>query len=180
MPTKFVPPANFAPVERHLYRSAVPLPVSFPFIRLLGVRTIIWLSVEDPSDEFLDFVDSRGIRLEHLGLLTEHVRPWDLIGNDVIEEALAILMDTASFPVLICCSMGRHRTGAVVGCLRKLQGWSFSSLVDEYQRFTGLAGERTNVELLIEDFNLGGVREILRDRHASGQPVPAFLEFARS
>lgn len=38
--------------------------------------------------------------------------------------------------VLNCAlSMDQHRTGCVVGCLRKLQKWCLSSVFDEYQRF---------------------------------------------
>jgi protein tyrosine/serine phosphatase len=35
------------------------------------------------------------------------------------------------------CNKGKHRTGCVVGCLRKLQHWSQTSAFDEYRRFAG-------------------------------------------
>ncbi|KNC33700.1 hypothetical protein FF38_03573 [Lucilia cuprina] len=173
----YVPPTNFAPVERRLYRSAAPLPINFSFIKLLGIKTVIWLAVEDPSDAFIDFVDENNIQLEHLGLLNEGEKPWDPISDSSIEEALELIMDLNNYPVLICCSMGRHRTGAVVGCLRKLQDWSFASLVDEYQRFTGLKGERANVELLIENFDLTRIRGILNTKFdEQGRLPPWFLQ----
>lgn len=173
----YVPPTNFAPVERRLYRSAAPQPINFPFIKLLGIKTVIWLAVEDPSDAFLDFVDNNGIRLEHLGLLNEGEKPWDPISDSSIEEALEMIMDLQNYPILICCSMGRHRTGAVIGCLRKLQNWSFASLVDEYQRFTGLKGERSNVELLIENFDLSRIRQVVDAKFdLKGQLPPWFLQ----
>ena len=44
----------------------------------------------------------------------------------------------ASFrPLLIHCTKGTHRTGCVVGCLRKLEEWSLTSIFDEYQRYAG-------------------------------------------
>lgn len=72
--------------------------------------------------------------------------------------------------------MGRHRTGAVIGCLRKLQGWSFASLVDEYQRFTGIAGERSNVELLVENFSLVPLKQLLKIKANSNEPVPQWFD----
>lgn len=176
MSAKYVPPANFAPVEQHLYRSAAPRPINFPFLKLLDIKTIIWLNVEDPSDELLDFIDAHDINLEHLGLLTKKVKPWDPISDKVVQEALTILMNIQIYPVLICCSMGRHRTGAVIGCLRKLQGWSFASLVDEYQRFTGIAGERSNVELLVENFSLVPLKQLLKIKANSNEPVPQWFD----
>lgn len=175
MSAKYVPPANFAPIERRLYRSAAPHPVSFSFLKLLGIQTIIWLALEDPSDELLDFVDNNELRLEHLGLLTPGSKPWDPLSDANIEEALEHIVDVELHPVLICCSMGRHRTGAVVGCLRKLQGWSFASLVDEYQRFTGLSSERTNVELAIENFSLEHILQYLQHRQNEGLTIPFWL-----
>ena len=35
------------------------------------------------------------------------------------------------------CNLGRHRTGTVIGCLRKLQHWNLSAILEEYRRFAG-------------------------------------------
>lgn len=173
----FIPPSNFSPVERRLYRSASPMPLNFPFIKQLGIKTIIWLASEDPDDMVLDFVDEHDIRLEHLGLLTEGIKPWDPIHMSTVQEALELVIDPENYPVLMCCGMGRHRTGAVVGCLRKLQGWSFASLADEYQRFSGLKSERSNVELTIENFDLTQIIQRLIARQVMGKPVPKWLQW---
>lgn len=31
----------------------------------------------------------------------------------------------------------QHRTGCVIGCMRKMQYWSLTSIIDEYCRFAG-------------------------------------------
>ena len=36
--------------------------------------------------------------------------------------------------MLIHCNKGKHRTGCLVGCIRKLQHWSLTSIFDEYRR----------------------------------------------
>lgn len=39
-------------------------------------------------------------------------------------------------PILIHCNKGKHRTGCLVGCLRKFQRWSYTSIFDEYRTFS--------------------------------------------
>ena len=38
---------------------------------------------------------------------------------------------------LIHCNQGKHRTGCLVGCLRKVQRWSLVAIFGEYRRFAG-------------------------------------------
>ena len=40
-------------------------------------------------------------------------------------------------PVLIHCNQGKHRTGCLVGCLRKVQRWSLVAIFDEYRLHAG-------------------------------------------
>ena len=40
----------------------------------------------------------------------------------------------------MCSSSGRHRTGVVVGCFRKLQHWALSAIFGEYRRYAGTSG----------------------------------------
>ncbi|PRT53678.1 Putative tyrosine-protein phosphatase OCA1 [Wickerhamiella sorbophila] len=154
----FIPPLNFAPVQRQLYRCGEPTVLNFEFLQLLKIRTVVWLAAEDPKDAFLAFTDNNDISFEHLGILAEGANPWDDITDYTIKAALEILLDKSRYPVMVCCGMGRHRTGTVVGCLRKLQGWSFASLVDEYGRFAGPKGERVSVEMKIEQFDTSVVQ----------------------
>jgi protein tyrosine/serine phosphatase len=41
-----------------------------------------------------------------------------------LQEALSALLDVRTHPILIHCNKGKHRTGCLVGCLRKVQCWS--------------------------------------------------------
>lgn len=59
-----------------------------------------------------------------------------LVPDDKICAALAVLLDRRNHPILIHCNKGKHRTGCLIGCLRKLQQWSHTSIFDEYRRFS--------------------------------------------
>ncbi|VAI61348.1 unnamed protein product [Triticum turgidum subsp. durum] len=52
--------------------------------------------------------------------------------------------DVRNHPVLIHCKRGKHRTGCVVGCLRKLQKWRLSSVLDEYLHFAAAKARKTD------------------------------------
>ncbi|KAK2974258.1 hypothetical protein RJ640_016744 [Escallonia rubra] len=65
-----------------------------------------------------------------------------------ITEALKVLIDVRNHPVLIHCKRGKHRTGCVVGCLRKLQNWCLSSILEEYQRIAGTKSRATDMRFL--------------------------------
>lgn len=51
---------------------------------------------------------------------------------DSLCEALLFVMDGANYPLWIHCNQGRHRTGCVVACLRKIQGTPIQEIIDEY------------------------------------------------
>src|SRR5436853_545549 len=61
--------------------------------------------------------------------------PFVEIPVDVIREALESLLDIRNHPLLVHCNKGRHRTGCLIGCMRKIQRWSLTAVFDEYRRF---------------------------------------------
>ncbi|ESR41824.1 hypothetical protein CICLE_v100128101mg, partial [Citrus x clementina] len=53
-----------------------------------------------------------------------------------------------------------HRTGCLVGCLRKLQNWCLSSVFEEYRHFAGLKSRDTDLKFM-ETFNVMCLRQCL-------------------
>ena len=45
------------------------------------------------------------------------------------------VLDRAHHPLLVVSASGTHVVGALVGCLRRLQGWTLTSTLDEYRRY---------------------------------------------
>ncbi|KAH9793452.1 Tyrosine-protein phosphatase DSP1 [Citrus sinensis] len=108
-----IPPLNFSMVDNGIFSYLCPEP--YP----------------EANTEFLK---SNGIKLFQFAI-EGHKEPFVNIPEDMIREALKVLLDVRNHPVLIHCKRGKHRTGCLVGCLRKLQKWCLSSVFDEYQRF---------------------------------------------
>ncbi|CAI5758991.1 unnamed protein product [Candida verbasci] len=161
---RIIPPLNFCPVEKQLYRSGQPSIINQSFLNELNLKTIIWLASEEPSDDFLEYCNYNDINIEFIGMINEFEydqqrlqNPWDSLTDSTIRKALQIIVQKKNYPILISCGMGRHRTGTVIGCLRRLQGWNLASVSEEYRRFTGARGGRILVELLIEGFDINSV-----------------------
>lgn len=156
---RVVPPLNFCPVEKNLYRSGQPSALNHSFLEQLHLKSIIWLAIEDPQDNFLKFIEDNKINFFcNLGYDSMDSNAWDGLSESSIKQALEIIADKRHHPLLVCCGMGRHRTGTVIGCLRKLQGWNLASVSEEYRRFTGPKGGRILVELLIEAFDVSTIK----------------------
>ncbi|GAA5976538.1 hypothetical protein JCM21900_001791 [Sporobolomyces salmonicolor] len=129
------PPENFAMVSPHLYRSSFPRNDHFEFLRSLGLRSVMTLVQEEYPEENLEFLRAEGIQFFQFGI-PGNKEPFVSIPEDKIVAAMAILLDTRNHPLLIHCNKGKHRTGCLVGCLRRLQTWSLTAIFDEYRRYS--------------------------------------------
>jgi protein tyrosine/serine phosphatase len=81
------------------------------------------------------------------------VASWRPISDEVIKEGLQIVLNKDTHPVLICCTSGILETSILVGCLRKLQGWNYNSIVVEYRIWAGNKSKYA-VEQYIELFDV--------------------------
>ena len=90
--------------------------------------------------------------------------PFDEIPEDVLRAALDAVLDQTNQPILIHCNQGKHRTGCLVGCLRKVQRWSLVAIFEEYRRFAG-SKARVVDQHFIERFqpSAGAARARARD-----------------
>ncbi|RNF02188.1 tyrosine phosphatase [Trypanosoma rangeli] len=149
MQEPLVPSINFAMVCPGVYRSGYPTRKNYRFLRALRLRTILYLCPEDYAESNVKFCEENGICL--LRFATEgNKEPFMDISEMLMHRILSALVDTRTHPILIHCNKGKHRTGAVVACLRLLQGWSLVSIFQEYRCFAGdkaRMGDQQYVEL---------------------------------
>jgi len=135
----FIPPINFAAVDKGVYRSGYPSRRNFSFLRNLKLKTVVYLCPEDYAEENADFFASLDTHVYHFKL-EGNKEPVVDISEEEIRRALKIVLDRRNHPLLIHCNKGKHRTGCLVGSLRKMQQWSLTSIFSEYQRFAGAKG----------------------------------------
>ncbi len=94
----------------------------------------------------LRFLEDQDISLVSLGMEGRR-KSWNPIAEEAVLTGLDLILDPANYPLYIMCQGGTHRTGALVGCLRKIQRWNLTSIFEEYRRYTG-----SKVRLLNEQF----------------------------
>lgn len=132
-----IPPPNFGYVEPDLYRSAIPGEMNFSFLQTLRLKTVVYLSLDTPSQIFAEFLKEQGIEFRQIAGVEASSVAGQRISEQFVLDALHAILDPKCYPLMIMCNLGRHRTGTVIGCLRRLQKWSLSSIFDEFRRFTG-------------------------------------------
>lgn len=147
----FVPPVNFSMVAKGIYRGSYPNFSNFSFLKNLGLKTILFLCEEDYMPINANFLKENGISLLTVQMEANKA-PFKAIPKEQIIEALRYLTDERNHPIYVHCDNGTHRTGTVIGCLRKLQNWSLSSIFDEYRCFAGTKAKQID-ERYIELFD---------------------------
>ncbi|KAL3604925.1 hypothetical protein D5086_005784 [Populus alba] len=153
-----IPPLNFAMVDNGIFRSGFPDSANFSFLQTLGLRSIICLCPEPYTEATTEFLRDGGMRLYQFGI-ESYKEPFVNIPQDTIREALQVVLDVKNHPILIHCKRGKHRTGCLVGCLRKLQKWCLSSIFDEYQRFA-VAKARVSDQRFMELFDVSTLKHL--------------------
>jgi len=147
-----MPPVNYGLVEEDLHRSGQPIELNFPFMEKLRLKKVIYLSPDDPDPVFLSFLKDQDIEFVRLGNEESARSSWNSISEETVLKALGILLDSKNYPLHVMDHLGRHRSGTVLGCLRKAQQWSLTSIFDEYRRFAGNKVRQIN-EQFIELFD---------------------------
>jgi tyrosine-protein phosphatase SIW14 len=127
-------PENFSMVEPGVYRSAFPRTKHIKFIQSLKLKSVIALIPEEYPEAMAEFYNSKNIILLSHGL-DGNKWPFKDINHFEFNKALVDVLNENNRPLLIHCNKGKHRTGSLVGCLRKFRGWPLSAIIHEYYMF---------------------------------------------
>ncbi|KAJ3270690.1 hypothetical protein HDV01_007514 [Terramyces sp. JEL0728] len=161
------PCENFNLITPGIYRSAFPKKKNFSFLKKLQLKSILTLILEDYPDQNKVFLKENNINLFQFGV-AGNKEPFVDIPVDKISKALTVILDVRNHPLLIHCNKGKHRTGCLVGCLRKVQHWSYVSIFEEYRMFSH-PKSRSMDQQFIELFDTSQVR-------ASPDYLPDWME----
>ncbi|OOF97796.1 hypothetical protein ASPCADRAFT_394695 [Aspergillus carbonarius ITEM 5010] len=156
-------PGNFGEVVKGIYRSAFPQPWNLPALKKLGLKTIVTLVDEPYTPSHVAFLKENGIS-HHRILVQANKDPDVKIPDTVMCRILELLLDKGNHPILIHCNKGKHRTGCVIGCFRKLQGWESRDIINEYFRHS-YPKSRLLDEKFINEFNAS---QLSQSAQASG------------
>lgn len=143
------PPKNFGAVMDYtIFRSGFPEEdKEIEFMADLGLTSILTLVTKKESSETYNaFVKGLGIKRKIMAVEPnkEEVRTDD----DTLSEAILFIMNPRNHPVYVHCNQGRHRTGCVVACLRKIQQKPMDEILDEYDTYAHPKPRKGDLELI--------------------------------
>ena len=132
-------PANFGLIDQGLYRASYPQPVHFEALQALNLRTIVTLvaggMAGDVPAPYAAFAAHNGIR-HHVVPVLPNKDPAVYTADRVVLQIVRLMLDPANHPVLIHCNKGKHRTGCVAACYRKVTGWPLDRCLAEYEAYS--------------------------------------------
>ncbi|CAJ0552706.1 Ff.00g007840.m01.CDS01 [Fusarium sp. VM40] len=147
-------PHNFGIVVPGVYRSSFPRSHDFEYIKGLGLKTIVTLVKKEDLDHDLEtFVSREGIRQVVFNMKGTKK---EAIPLSTMKAILSIVLDKSNYPLLIHCNHGKHRTGCVVGIVRKVAGWDAESVVAEYKSYAEPKAREVDVTYL-DDFQVSSL-----------------------
>ena len=88
----------------------------------------------EPSSAYGQFASEYGIKRAYIDIAPNkdgQVRTT----QDSLCEAILFALNPNHYPLYIHCNQGRHRTGCVVACLRKIQKWPLDEILREYSAY---------------------------------------------
>ncbi|CEH17169.1 protein tyrosine phosphatase [Ceraceosorus bombacis] len=149
-----VPPLNFDMVVPGVYRSGHPNERNFEFMRRLGLKSIMYLAAEDYRPHVVSWAEENKVKVLH-HRISVNKEPFAEMEPDAVAAAMGDLLDRRNLPMLVHCNKGKYRVGVFAALVRKLQGWTLTSIYAEYERF---AGQKITDEEFIDLFELSSIR----------------------
>ncbi|KAF2256264.1 tyrosine-protein phosphatase SIW14 [Trematosphaeria pertusa] len=157
------PPANYgAVVPGNVYRSSYPQGKNYEFLKSLKLKTIITLVPEEISPEYREFMRSAGI--QHFQVHINANKGGVRVQSCDMSRALNVVLDRSNHPILIHCNKGKHRTGCVVGLLRRIQGYDIELIREEYHTYADPKARFLD-EVFFEHFDLNTVMWLARQEN---------------
>ncbi|KAI0901236.1 tyrosine-protein phosphatase SIW14 [Annulohypoxylon nitens] len=150
------PPVNFAMVVPGLYRSGYPQAPDYSFMRTLNLKTIVTLVGKELPDGYQDFIKDNNIKHEIFDMAG--TKKADIPAK-TMQSIIAVVGNRKNYPLLIHCNQGKHRTGCVVGILRKASEWDTKSIIREYTKFAEPKVRETDVKY-ITNFSMSDIKSV--------------------
>jgi protein-tyrosine phosphatase len=128
-------PINFAQVGPGIYRGSYPQAAHFSALQPLKLKTIITLLSGEILPDYQSFMRTEGIAHYQIQILANK-DPDVHTSDEVVNKVIKLILDPTNHPVLVHCNKGKHRTGCITACFRKVTGWSLDACLAEYEMYS--------------------------------------------
>ncbi|KAK4141175.1 tyrosine phosphatase family-domain-containing protein [Dichotomopilus funicola] len=152
-------PGNFGIVAPGVFRSSFPQSDDYSFIEGLKLKTVVTLVQKEFPQGYVGFLDKNGI--QHKVFDMKGTKKEEIL-VETMKSILRVVLDRRNHPLLIHCNHGRHRTGCVIGVIRKVSGWSLNNVLTEYNAYAAPKARECDVKYLT-NFETASMSTIFRD-----------------
>ena len=128
-------PVNFAQIGPGIYRASYPQAAHFSALQPLKLKTIITFVPDTSLPDYQSFMRTEGIAHHRIHVLANK-DPDVYTSDEVVNKTIKLMLDPTNHPILIHCNKGKHRTGCMAACFRKVTGWSLEACLTEYDKFS--------------------------------------------
>lgn len=174
-----IPPPNFGAVQGgQIFRSAFPQTRNLDFIEQLNVKTVLCLVSTEPSEECMDYVRVNDIKRARIDIAPNKDGKVSSTLQSIF-DALLLVMDASNWPLYIHCNQGRHRTGCVIACLRKMQQWPMDAIIEEYKAYASPKARDGDVQFIRDVFQPELMLEYVK-QYAQFEHRPTLMQLLRS
>ncbi|RYO83150.1 hypothetical protein DL766_004664 [Monosporascus sp. MC13-8B] len=149
-------PINFGVVVPGLYRSGYPQATDYSFMQGLGLKTIVTLVGKEMPDGYHQFIAGNSINhqiFEMSGTKKSEI-PLSLM-----KSIAGVVMNRENYPLLIHCNHGKHRTGCVVGIIRKQSAWDVNTIIQEYTEYAAPKVRASDIDY-IRNFSVAEIASV--------------------
>ena len=121
---------NFGKVNDNYFRGSQPKGSDYGDLAAIGVKTVIDLQKDGPSNE-AGLVTASGMKFFRIGMTTSEA-PTDA----QVAQFFEIVNNPANQPVYVHCAGGRHRTGTMTALYRMtFEGWNPAQAYNEMKQY---------------------------------------------
>lgn len=149
------PPDFFGIVTDKIFRCGALSPTHFSFLDLYNFKTVLFLGDDSPHPRITEYFNNREISYTRIPTRSTSNRIlWRTQLDELVKSTLQYILDNENLPVLIS-SPSELLVCTVIGCLRRLQKWNISSILDEFRRFSSEIPQTQNINYVeLFDFDL--------------------------
>ncbi|KAF2229349.1 hypothetical protein EV356DRAFT_475515 [Viridothelium virens] len=163
------PPPNYgAVIPGCIFRSGYPLEANQGFLETLKLKTVLTLVSAITPPAHAEWMKENGIEHIQIPILpNKEGKPSTPVVN--FNSALAVILRRSSHPILIHCNQGRHRTGCVVACFRRVIGEDLIAAISEYHTYADPKA-RPPDEVWIRNYDATALARVAAHEHWIGSP----------
>ena len=154
------PPDFFGLVTQKIFRCGAISPTHFSFLDLYQFKTVLFLGEDTPHQRIVEYLNNRKITFQRIPTYSQNSKiAWRTQLDELVKITLQYILNDDNLPVLIS-SPSELLVCTVIGCLRRMQRWNISSILDEFRRFSPEVPQTQNTNYVeLFDFDLVEIPE---------------------